>query len=137
MDKIADDVAASKMTDKNLGDMMNEIDRSIRLTVNWDSELNVEDKIILDDIVEDSLGKKRNNKSRETIMQEIFNTAEPKVQLSRLISALNVMATMIAALDNLNFDLARDLTMQALKRGLILQEDYDFVISKIPVGKYE
>lgn len=136
LDKIVDDVAASDMTDKNLGDIFSNANSSINLIINWNTDLSAEDKTILDGVVLDSLGRKLNNKSRETILGEIFDNAEPTVQQPRLVGALNIMATMIAALDNMNYPLARGMALQALGGGLILQEDYDLVISKIPDSKY-
>lgn len=63
------------------------------------------------------------------IYAEIKNNPQ---QLLRVMNALDVSATFIAALDNLNYDLAKQIVGMRLQEGKITQEDYDIIISKIP-----
>ena len=72
-------------------------------------------------------------KSREQIIGEIYANVSSQEQLLRLINAMDVSATFIAALDNKNYDVARQIVAMRLNEGKITQEDYNLVVSKIPV----
>lgn len=110
------------------------------LTIAWGHELSIEEKAVLDALVAASLGKVRVSKDRGKIMDEIFWTAYSQGGIGRVVElcdGLDHVSSMLAALDNMNYPLARQRVGKALSEGWITQADCDLALSKIPENEYE
>lgn len=109
------------------------------LIVKWETPLDAGDKAILDAIVAASVGKVRVIKETSQIMDEIFWQAYAEGGLPRVVTLCNGLdhvPSLLAALGNLNYPLARQRVDYALSEGWITQDDYDLAISKIPDAEY-
>lgn len=73
-------------------------------------------------------------KSRDTILAEVFDSADPGDQLARLLNGLDNFPSVIPALDNHNYPIAYDRIDKSRIAGNITQADMDLVVSKFPEG---
>ena len=111
------------------------------LVIQWDHDLSVENKALLDAAVVASCTKQMVSKSREAIVEQIFwmCLADPEypAQLGRLLNAFDVVPSMTLALDNLNFPLARSRVQKCVTDGLITEADRDLVFTVMPSENFE
>jgi hypothetical protein len=75
--------------------------------------------------------------SRVEMFNDIFYDCEDTDQLTRIIDALDANPSFISALDNGNYDLARNRLDKALQKGDLLEQDHTLIISKFPVVQEE
>lgn len=132
---VKDAIRLSEMTNKVWSDMsFNPLDMWFKIW--FDTELDATDQATLEAIVNSSLGKVLTHKTRDVIMTEIYQTAEPTTQLPRLMAALNSQAVFIVALDGYNFDLARSIVQSLVDGGEITTDDQTLVNGIIPASKW-
>jgi hypothetical protein len=116
-------------------------DRVLKVTFNTD--LNITDKAVLDGIVNDSDGLVQVVKNRHLIMSEIFWAADKtvpdqngKVQIIRLMDAVDTLSSFLVCLDNYNYVYALMRMQIPLALGSITQDDYDLVAACIPSAEF-
>jgi len=112
------------------------------LQVSFNTDLNVTDKAILDGTVNGSDGLVQVVKNRQLIMSEIFwqasktPDANGEVQIVRLMTAVDTLASFLVCLDNYNYVYAKMRMGLKLQDGEITQDDYDLVASCIPDAEF-
>jgi len=110
---------------------------SNKLVIWFDVALTIGESSILDGIVSDSLGLVKVLKRRDLILNEIFESVTSQAQANRVFSVLNAYPLGGFALDQLNYDLAREQVQLARQDDIIDDDDMALILSKIPDGKYE
>ena len=113
------------------------------LAVKWGHDLDPTEQAILSGIVHDSDGLIQVVKPRQQIMSEIFWAADKttpdaqgKVQIIRLMDAVDVLSSFLVCLDNYNYVYALMRMQIPLASGTITQDDYDLVASCIPSAEF-
>ena len=124
-------------------DGMSWSDGSKVLSVKWGFDLSPTQQAILSGIVHDSDGLVQIVKPRQQIMSEIFWTANKtipdehgKVQIIRLMDAVDTLGSFLVCLDNYNYVYALMRMQIPLALGTITQADYDLVASCIPDAEF-
>jgi hypothetical protein len=74
------------------------------------------------------------SKTREHIYAEVLTSAEPVVQLPRMLAAVDKYGSITVALDNYNYLLAYSRMLAALEAEDVTQADVDLMVSKFPTG---
>lgn len=71
-------------------------------------------------------------KTKIMILNDIYSHISSPEQYMRLVATLDVKSTFVIALDDYNYPLAHQAMSSALYEGLIMQEDYDMIVSHVP-----
>lgn len=142
---IREEVAASEMSEKTIlrfydavrtRPVKTEPPTSVTFKVEMNSELSVEDKAILDSIIDASIGKHRVTESARTILGNLFESCADQAQQMRLLAALDKRPSFDRAIENQNFPLAYTLMAMSLADGDIIEADVTLIESIVPASKW-
>ena len=143
--KIREEILSSEMADKpslnfvgakRIRNPESGVLQSIVFKIESNYDLSVDDKVILDGIIDNSLGFHKVMQTTRQMLGDLFENCVDQTQQMRLLAALDNRPSFTIALDNQNFPLAHVLMGMSMADGDITEVDVTLIESIVPASKW-